>query len=173
MVLAVYEMATMWMSPKRRVGHGCASEAGVTLVEITVTLAVLLIGTMLAVPAYLQWTAKAELKQAATEVGSTMTLARVAAMSRNTTVTVSLAMEAGRIQVETGGLFPPSPMGRSITGFTPDPFTDVAFSSLGLRVLPIGNAPVLITLTNDHGLTFSVVVSSSGRVLWCARSMCP
>ncbi len=170
MVLAVYEMATMCMSPKRRVGHGCASEAGVTLVEITVTLAVLLIGTVLAVPAYLQWTAKAELKQAATEVGSTMTLARVAAMSRNTTVTVSLAMVAGRIQVSTGGLLPPSPMGRSITGFTGGP---VAFSSLGLRVLPLGNAPVLITLTNDQGLTFSVVVSPSGRVLWCARSMCP
>ncbi len=160
----------MLISQDRRSGSWCASEAGATLIEIFVTLAIVLIGTLLAIPVYQGWTAKADLRQAVTEVNGTLALARVAAMNRNTGVTVTVVTVGGRVQIQAVGVTPPTLMRTSITAFTGGP---VRFSSLGVRLLPGGTANELITLTNSQGLTYSVIVTPGGKINWCPQATCP
>lgn len=164
---------TMLIPPKRGLGHGCASEAGATLIELSVVVAIVIIVTTLAVPAYQEWTARAELRQATTEVNGALALARVAAMNQNALTTVTVAVVGGRVQVTAVGagrtLHQPVPMGGAVTGFAGGP---VQFSSLGLRVGGgVGNQ--LITLTNNRGVTYSVLVTPGGKVSWCPQAACP
>ncbi len=164
---------TMWIPPKRGLGHGCASEAGATLIELSAAVTIVIIVTTLAVPAYQEWTARAALRQATTEVNGALALARVGAMNHNGLTTVTLAVVGGRVQVTAVGvgrtLHWPNPMSGAITGFTGGP---VQFNSLGLRVGG-GAGPQTITLTNNRGVTYSVVVTPGGKVSWCPQAMCP
>ena len=152
-----------------RLNSGRISEAGFSLIELMIAIVIMIIGTVIAVPAYNDWAARADLRQAASEVHSVLTLGRVAAMNRNNGVIVTLAMVAGNVQIDTGGVMPSSTMGNNVTGFAGGP---IQFSSLGLRVGG-GAGNQLITLANSRGLTYSVVVTPGGKVSWCPQPVCP
>ena len=151
-----------------------SAEAGFTLVELMTVAAIITIGTALAVPSYQQWIARYQVKQAATEINSELSLSRMAAMNRNTTVTVALSMVGGRVTATftdgTGAqVIPPHVMMNQVTAVGGGP---VVFNSLGLRV---GGGAVnqTVTVTNNQNLTYSIRITPAGKVSWCPQATCP
>jgi Tfp pilus assembly protein FimT len=137
--------------------------------EVMTVSAVISVLTMIAVPAYQQWNTRYQLKQATEEVAGNLKLARMAAMSRGTSVVVTLATVGGRGNLSTGGVFPPVTLSDGVTGLTS---TTVTFSQLGLRVGG-GAGNQLIQLTSKSGTVYSVLVTPSGKINWCKTASCP
>jgi len=151
-----------------------SAEAGFTLVELMTVAAVITIGTALAVPNYLQWIARYQLKQASTEISSDLSLSRMAAMNRNTNVIVALAVTGGRVTATfTDGagaqVMPPATMPNRVTGVAGGP---VVFNSLGLRVGG-GAGNQTVTVTNSQNLTYSIRITPAGKMNWCPQAACP
>lgn len=161
--------ASLNHSRKKQAGPWWSSQAGFTLIEVSVVLVIVTVGSILAVPAFTDWLAKSQLRSAMNEIAGALTFSRAAAMNRNTTVTVTLSMVGSKVQVSPGGLMPPTTMGIHVTGFTGGP---VSFNSLGLRQGG-GNADQLITVTNSRGRIYSAVVTPGGKIDWCPKSNCP
>jgi type IV fimbrial biogenesis protein FimT len=149
-------------------------EAGFTLMELLIVVAIIGLAAALGIPNYLQWNARYQLKQATTELQTSLSLARMAAMNQNTTVIATPTIASGQLNVAftnlTGGtvLQPVIEVVREITTITGGP---VQFNSLGLRVG--GGAGIqTVTLVNRQGLTYSVGITPGGKVRWCASSTC-
>ncbi|MCS6296013.1 MAG: hypothetical protein H8K09_07270 [Nitrospira sp.] len=133
-------------------------------------IAVAIVGilAMVAVPNYLQWNARYQLKQGTTELAGSLNLARMAAMNRNLAVTVTLALVSGRVNVDFGGALAPIILPQAIVAFTGGP--TVQFTRQGLSGAA---ANVPLTLVSQQGTVYSLVVAPSGKVNWCAHATCP
>jgi len=142
---------------------------GFTLIEMAIVGAVVSITTMIAVPSFMQWKANYQMKQAATELAGNLNLARAAAMSRGTGITVTTALMSGRATVTFGGIFPPVTLNEGVANITT---ATIGFNMFGLRSGG-GGANTLITLTPSQGRAYSVAVTPSGKVDWCAMATCP
>lgn len=142
---------------------------GFTLIEMALVGAIVGITTMIAIPSFTQWKARYQMKQAATELAGNMNLARAAAMSRGTGITVTTAVTSGRATVTFGGVFPPLTLNEGVANITT---ASIGFNMFGLRAGG-GTANALITLTPQQGSPYSVVVTPSGKVDWCAMATCP
>ncbi len=151
------------------------SEAGFTLTE---AMTVVSIGTVLvamAVPNFLAGNARHELKQAVTELHSNLNVSRMAAMARNSTVTVTLTGGGGPLVTASfndaagGQVIPNQVMVSSIEDR--GGASTVQFNSLGLRAGG-GAANQTITLTNSEDLTYAVEVTPAGKTKWCPRAAC-
>ncbi len=144
-------------------------EGGFTLIEVMVVVAIIGIVSAIAVPNYLQWNSKNQLREAANRIQSQLTFARIAAMNRNTTTTVTFFMAGNLVTVVTtdatgAQILPVETLMSHVTGFTGGP---VLFSSLGVRTGG-GLGAQFITVKNDQGLTYSVQVLPGGKTSWCA-----
>lgn len=170
-------------------------EGGFTLIEIMIAVAIVGLGVMLAIPAFQQWIAGYELKQITGEVASNLVLGKMVAKNRNTTVTATFTKAVdGRITIGFGDNTISAPVGLpvSVTGGSliivtnlgPPPVeavTDFAtapagtlgtiqFSSQGLKVGGgVGNQRVTFFA---QGKTYSITVTPSGKVNWCAMATC-
>lgn len=142
---------------------------GFTLVEVMTVSTVITILSMIAMPAYLQWNARYQLRQATEEVAGNLKLVRMAAMSRGANVGMTLALIAGKVNLSTGGVFPPITLSEGVVGVTP---VTVNFSQLGLRAGG-GAGNQLIQLTSTKGTVYSVVITPSGKINWCRNASCP
>ena len=153
-----------------------------TMLETMVVASILSIGAAMAVPNFLMSTARAQLKQGTKELAGQLGTARMLAMNRNATVTVSLAQitcppatgNCGRLQVSTtyaggGTALPTYVMPAQIVATGGD--MQIQFKSLGLRSGG-GAANQAMTLRNSKGVTFAVQVTPAGRIRWCATSPC-
>lgn len=143
-------------------------QRGFTLIEVMIAVAIVGILAMVAVPNYLQWNARYQLKQGTTELAGSLNLARMAAMNRNLAVTVTLALVSGRVNVDFGGALAPIVLPETIVAFTGGP--TVQFTRNGLSVAA---ANVPLTLVSRQGTVYSLVVTPSGKVNWCAQATCP
>jgi len=143
-------------------------QKGFTLIEVMIAVAIVGILAMVAVPNYLQWNARYQLKQATTELAGSLSLARMAAMNRNLAVTATLALVSGRVNVDFGGALAPIVLPQTVVGFTGGP--TIQFTQQGLSGAA-ANVPVM--LTSQQGTTYSVVVTPAGKVNWCAHATCP
>src|SRR5881409_689304 len=137
--------AKRWVSPP-------APQAGFTIGELMVVVGIMAFAVAIAVPNYIRWNSTAQLKQATTELQGELNLARLSAMNRNRSVTVTAAI-----------------LNNLVTGVTGGPIT---FSSLGVRVGG-GAGNQLITLTNNQALIYSIAVTPAGKSTWCPRATCP
>jgi prepilin-type N-terminal cleavage/methylation domain len=155
------------MSVRRR-QQWSSTQKGFTLVEVMIACAIVGILMMVAVPNYLRWNARYQLKQGATELAGSLSLARMAAMNRNLAVTVQLALVSGKVNVDFGGVFPSVLLPRSIVSFTGGP--TIQFTQQGLSG-SVANQTV--ALVSEQGTTYSVVVTPAGKVNWCAKTTCP
>ena len=150
-------------------------EGGFTLIELMIVVAIIGLASALAVPNYIDWHAKYQLRQAATEIQNQLSVARISAMSRNSVVNVSLVLNGGKVQVSAvdasgASVIPLVQMMDSVTGLSPAP-TVVAFSPLGIRSGG-GAGNLLISISNNRGLSYSVRVTPRGRVNWCPAATC-
>jgi type IV fimbrial biogenesis protein FimT len=169
------------MSKRRK-----TSQTGFTLIEILIVVAIIGIGSAIAVPSYIEWNARYVLRQAISDLASNLTMARISARNRNiavvstltlvgTTVTMNTTNVAGTVVVIPPVTFPPAiidvrdaatPLGAP----APPPVT-IAFTPLGIQ--GAGTSPLPVLITNNGGLTYSVFVTPSGKVNWCVKVTCP
>lgn len=156
------------------------------MIEIMTVVVIIGIGAALAVPAYNQWIARYELRQAIVAIGSNLTMARMTARNRNIAVISTLTTTAtGTVTMRTTNVpgtvvfasdtFPmtitsvrdaATPIGTPL----PPPVT-IAFTPLG--ILGAGTSPLPVLVTNNAGLAYSAVVAPSGKVNWCTKATCP
>lgn len=141
---------------------------GFTLIEMAVIGAIVSVTTMIAIPSFTQWKTNYQMKQAAMELVGNLNLARAAAMSRGTGITVTTALESGRATLTFGGVFPPVILNEGVANITA---AAVGFNMFGLRAGG-GTVNTQITLTPSQGTAYSVTVTPSGKVDWCAMASC-
>ena len=94
---------------KRQKTSLASSETGFTLIEMLIVVAIIGIASALAIPNYLVWQSRSELRQAVAEVQNQLLLARMAALSRNAPVTVAISIQNVPLQeaklLKLAGLF--------------------------------------------------------------------
>lgn len=172
-------------------------ESGFTLIEMMIAVAIIGIGLAIAVPSYFQWNVRYQLRQASSELQSSLLQARMSAKNRNTAMTATFLKAAdGTYSASFGPAVAPMSFPRSVTGGSiilvtgvgPPPTTAVTdfassgpgtlgtiqFSQQGLRIAGgVGNQ--MVTLQSADGTTYSVVVAPSGKINWCKNLMltCP
>ena len=149
------------------------------MLEVMMVVVIIGISAAIAVPNYLQWNRTYQLRQATTDLQSSLSLARMAAMNRNTTVTMALGtitcppdtVYCGLNGASFGGVIAPVPLqDRNVTAaLTPGP--NVQLTSLGLLGGGVG-ADQIIRLINADALTYSIVITQGGKIRWCAANTC-
>jgi prepilin-type N-terminal cleavage/methylation domain-containing protein len=163
-------------------------ETGFTLIETLIVVAIIGIAALIALPNYLVWESRSELRQAVTEVQNQLLLARMSALSRNAPVTVAISITNGAVQTTTTN----AATGVQIMGsfsvrlphvvdlkvgpsasWTSAPTVNVSFNSMGMR--SGGPGPTLnqeLAMVNDKGVQFAMKVTPRGIVNWCQDSVC-
>jgi len=178
------------------------TEAGLTLIETLVVVAIIGVLVGIAIPNYLDWNRKYKLKDAVGLVHSNMGMARLNAINQNATATVTVTQAAttnpvtvaftGISGLETLTLDSEVSLsnaaGASVGSGVNSPQT-VQFSSMGLRLntgngnnVCISNTGASVTcgsttsqvfnFKNSLGINYRVVVSSTGKMSWCYTSSC-
>ncbi|HZC82259.1 MAG TPA: GspH/FimT family pseudopilin [Nitrospiraceae bacterium] len=132
------------MKESTRLGQG----AGFTLIEVTVVVAILGILVVISIPNYLDWNRKAKLKDAVGLVSGDINLARMNAINRNKSVTVTVTQPAVSSPVtvtfQVGGVnvVPPLTLdtevsltnaANAVVGSGVNSPQDVLFTPMGLR----------------------------------------
>ncbi len=182
-------MCTHWtqnMRTPQRIGDG-----GFTLVEMMAVVGIIAIAVLLMAPNFVAMKQRYQLKQALIELQTNLNLSRMVAMSRNTPVTMTLAVVAGppsngRVTatftpqgttsancLATNSLcvLPTFILHRDVTALLTGP-TAITFSSLGLLVGG-GAANQVMTLSNVRGDRMDIQITPAGKSRWCSTSPCP
>jgi prepilin-type N-terminal cleavage/methylation domain-containing protein len=176
-----------------------AGEQGYSLLEIIVVVSMVSAIAAMAIGSYRTAVPQSRLREATTELHSTLGLARVLAMSQNATITVKLSGGSQAISgtdVSIAGSYA-SPvtvtLTRSIAGaetvvqsnalsgeitqLTMAPGINVPpvqpwvrYNSMGMRA---GTGNQIITMTNTQGRTYSINVAPGGKAKWCITATCP
>jgi len=166
------------------------NQGGFSLVELMIVGAVIGLAGLIAVPNFIVWKSRSELKQAVTEVASQLYEARIIARSQNTPVTVTVDLNGGgavRTAIAnsaTGAALRTivsSQLPRVVTlmvgpspGWATAASTTVSFTSIGTR--SGGPGPTLnqeLAFVNDQGLQYALKVTPRGVTTWCLQSVCP
>jgi len=99
-------------------------------------------------------------------------------MNRNTTVTVGVAVNGGRVTIaatDTLGsqvLPTQSVMMAHVTNASVTGGGTIQFNSLWFRSSNGGVGNQTISVSNDQGLTYAVKVSAGGKTTWCPMATC-
>ena len=112
--------------------------AGVTLIEMMVVVAIISALTAVAVPAYVAWNSKAKLRDATALVASNINLARVGAINQGTNVTVTVCYKTATCPAVPVATVNPTP--NQVTVFFRNP--------AGADLMPILTLNSLIALTD-------------------------
>jgi len=144
-------------------------ETGFTLTEVTIVVAIVGLLIMVAVPNYLDWNRKYQMKDATGLLQSNLALARMNAINRATTVTVTLSQPstsgpvtvtfltgAGVAVLPTLNLNPTLSLS-DVNGNAITSPQDVQFNSMGLKV--------------NTGGANNICVTSSGAVTACSKDV--
>jgi len=164
------------------------SEMGFTLIEVLIVAAIISIAGLIALPNYLVWQSRSELRQAVTEVQNQLLLARMAALSRNSPVTVAISITNGAVSTATTNAATGVQVLASFSvrlphvvdlkvgpsaAWTSAVTANVSFNSMGMR--SGGPGPTLnqeLAMVNDRGVQFAMKVTPRGIVNWCQDSVC-
>jgi type IV fimbrial biogenesis protein FimT len=173
---------------KRQKTSLASSEIGFTLIETMIVVAIIGIAGLIAIPNYLVWQSRSELREAVTEVQNQLLLARMTALSRNAPVTVAISIANGAIwTTTTNAATGVQVMGSSSVrlphvvdlkvgpsaSWTSAAMASVSFNSMGMR--SGGPGPTLnqeLAMVNDKGVQYAMKVTPRGIVNWCPVSIC-
>lgn len=172
-----------------------AGEAGFSIIEVMIVMAIVGIMATAAVISYRNALPNSRLRQATTEVFSAVNLARVSAMSQSARMTLRLTGASSTINganvtvtgtsgtpivlsisSSAGAAVMSQPLTTELVEITVAPgmgvpvSPQVQFNSYGLHV---GGNTQLITLKNTQGTTYSINVASGGKAKWCLAAACP
>jgi Tfp pilus assembly protein FimT len=164
------------------------------VIELMLVVTIVAIGTLMAAISYQATLPNSRLRQATTELYSAIALAKVSAMSQNSTMTVLLtgassASSGGNVTVtgtasvpvriniisSTGTSVMSQPLTNEVVQVDVAPgaglplLPRVQFNSYGLHV---GGNTQLITLMNTKGKIYSISVAPSGKAKWCLAAVC-
>lgn len=192
---SLLNLPTMNRADTARHRSALTGAAGFSIIEITLVIMIIAIGSTFAVISYRAVLPESRLRQATTELFSSINVARLAAMSQNSTVTLQLTgagtSTSGADVTVTGTASAPvtisvnSAAGAAVTSRQPlttevvsvtvspgttGPLPQVQFNSYGLHV---GGGTQLLTLTNTQGRVYSVSVAPGGKAKWCLAATCP
>lgn len=138
---------------------------GFTLLEMMVAIAILGVLVGIAVPNYLSWNARYELKGAARELSSNLTLAKLSAISRNTPITLTLQASGEDTQyVTTNNVIPVEtlPSDVSVAGGLP---VSITFNQFGQKTSGGATNQVINLDSAEHPNTrYVLTVAPSGKV---------
>lgn len=169
-------------------------EAGFSVIELMLVVTIIGIASTLAVLSYRATLPTSRLRQATTELYSAIALAKVSAMSQNSTMTLQLtgasSVTSGADVTVTGtdiapvtitvnsaagtAVIPHQPLTPEVVSVTVSPGTTgplprVQFNSYGMHV---GGNTQLITLRNTQGKIYSISVAPSGKANFCLAATC-
>ena len=150
-----------------------ASQAGFTLIEVMIVVAIVGIGVALAIPNFTRWYVQTQLRQTAAEIASQLTLARMTGMSRNRSMDVTVTHAGGAVSVSsvlsTGGpVIKSTTFPTHVKSVVGSPVT-VSFSSMGVRTSG-GTGMQTIGLCDTYGRQYSVTIIASGKVNWAPNT---
>ena len=145
-------------------------ERGFTITELMVVVAIMGVLTAAATPSLLRWLTSIRMESATQEIASTLQLARVKAITQNTSIRINFDTAANTYQIQqrdSANLTTWNnvekakklPLGVTFVSITGNPIT---FQS-GRGSTPVGNNGT-VTLKNTQGKTTDVVVAQTGRV---------
>jgi prepilin-type N-terminal cleavage/methylation domain-containing protein len=178
----------MGVSNKTRRNGILSRQAGFTLIEMLIVIAIMGIVGVIALPNYLVWQSRSELRQAITEVQNQLLLARMAALSRNAPVTVAISITNGAVLTTTTNAATGVQVLASLSvrlphvvdlkvgpsaAWTSAVTANVSFNSMGMR--SGGPGPTLnqeLAMVNDKGVQFAMKVTPRGVVNWCQDTVC-
>jgi prepilin-type N-terminal cleavage/methylation domain-containing protein len=173
---------------KRQKTRLAFSETGFSLIEMLIVVAIMGIAGVIALPNYLVWQSRSELRQAVTEVQNQLLLARMAALSRNAPVTVAISITNGAVLTTTTNAATGVQVLGSVSvrlphvvdlkvgpsaAWTSAVTANVSFNSMGMR--SGGPGPTLnqeLAMVNDKGVQFAMKVTPRGVVNWCQDTVC-
>ena len=158
----------------KRIMFKRANQAGFTLIEVMIVVAIVGISVGLALPDFLRWHVQTQLREATSEIATKLTLARMAGMNRNrsvdvtvqvvgTAVHISAVVSSTGVVVVSDTSFP-----QNVTSVVGSPVT-VSFSSMGTRTSG-GTGVQRIGVCDKYARQYSVTITPSGKVNWSIDS---
>lgn len=146
-----------------------ARQAGFTLIEVMIAVAIIGISAALALPNFTQWYVQTQLRQTTAEIASQLTLARMTGMSRNRSMDVIVTDSGGVVSVSSvlstgGAVIKGTTFPTHVKSVVGSPVT-VSFSSMGVRTSG-GFGVQTIGLCDTYGRQYSVTIIASGKVNW-------
>lgn len=151
-----------------------SNERGIMMLELIIVIGIIGIMASLAMMNFGRMNARQQLKEATLELANQLSIARVSAMNRNKTMTVSLSVSGGNVHLTSQdstntAVTRDYVFMNKVTQFSGGP---VVFNSLGMRTSTTAN-PQAISLTTYDNQTFSVLVSTNGKITTCMKATCP
>ncbi len=153
-------------------------QAGFTLIEVMVVVAIVGIGSAIGIPSYLQWNERYQLRQVTSELRSNLLQARMAAKNRNIIVNAAIVKAADNtLTLGFGGVLAPMTIPSVVAGGNitvggvatdfvisgPGVLGTITFNQQGLRVAG-GLGAEAVTLISPNGTAYTVSVSPSGKI---------
>lgn len=193
---SLLNLPTMNRASVSRSRSELVAEAGFSVIELMLVVTIVAIGTLMAGVSYRAVLPESRLRQATTELFSAINVARLSAMSQNSTMTLqltgaSLSTSGGNATVTGTSSVPvtiainsaagasvmsPQQLTTEVVSVTVSPGTGapvlprVQFSSYGLS---LGGGTQIITLTNTQGRVYAINVAPGGKAKWCLAATCP
>jgi len=146
-----------------------ARQAGFSLIEVMIVVAIIGISAALAAPNFTQWYVQTQLRQTTAEIASQLTLARMAGMNRNRSVDVTVMNSGGVVSLSAvtsagAAVINTASFPTHVKSVVGTPVT-VSFSSMGVRTSG-GTGVQTIGLCDTYGRQYSVTIVASGKVNW-------
>lgn len=137
------------------------NDAGVTIMEIMIIVAIVAILTMVSVPNISRWISSQRLSSTAEKIASEMQIARAKAVSERQSINFSIGTGTGfyaTYQYSPGGMLKHCTQSVTISGVSGD--NPIVFNSRGMA-----SNDTNISLINEKGMTKAVNVNVAGRVV--------